>query len=364
MLAVAGVFIYGLKDGTEALAAQLAVDHVKCFEFRRPRPSFPTPSSLGREWAEPRGWTVKVPESEPVEQLELLGIRRCISTEGAIAHLMYKWRGQPLSVYMLKQRSTRASSRHRDGRASRSGRDHLVAEGPDLRGRRARAARRKSSTSLLYVQRVGGIAPSARRQRTFTMKSRHDDSLIDRRGRRNRRWRAHGAALLGPTQHVTVDPETAGRRRTRSGACEADKQANLDFTVKDMNGAKVRLADYKGKVILVNFWATWCAPCKVEIPGFLELYSSTRTRASSSSASRATTIRETLREFAAEWKINYPMIVGRDEEKLMDAYGPLYGYPTSVLVGRERRRLRSAMSGPRRRRSWSGRSRRSCSMIP
>ena len=49
-------------------------------------------------------------------------------------------------------------------------------------------------------------------------------------------------------------------------ACKADKQANLDFTVKDMNGASVRLADYKGKVILVNFWATWCPPCKVELP--------------------------------------------------------------------------------------------------
>ena len=78
------------------------------------------------------------------------------------------------------------------------------------------------------------------------------------------------SALLGPTTHVRVqgsdgDPE-------RSTACQADKQANLDFTVKDMHGAKVRLADYKGKVILINFWATWCAPCQVEIPGFIELY--------------------------------------------------------------------------------------------
>ena len=101
VLAVAGVFVYGLKGGTEALAAQLAVDHVKCFEFAAPPTIIPDAKSLGREWAESRGWTVKVPESEANEQLELLGIRRCISTEGLTAHLMYKWRGQPLSVYIL-----------------------------------------------------------------------------------------------------------------------------------------------------------------------------------------------------------------------------------------------------------------------
>jgi anti-sigma factor RsiW len=101
VLAVAGVFVYGLKGGTEALAAQLAVDHVKCFEFAAPPTIIPDAKTLGREWAESRGWTVKVPESEANEQLELLGIRRCISTEGLTAHLMYKWRGQPLSVYIL-----------------------------------------------------------------------------------------------------------------------------------------------------------------------------------------------------------------------------------------------------------------------
>ncbi len=61
----------------------------------------PDAKALGRKWAEDRGWAVKVPESEPLEQLELLELRRCISTEGTTAHVMYKWRGQPLSVYVL-----------------------------------------------------------------------------------------------------------------------------------------------------------------------------------------------------------------------------------------------------------------------
>ena len=144
------------------------------------------------------------------------------------------------------------------------------------------------------------------------------------------------AALFGPTQHVKIEvaKEADGGPGKASGACEAEKQANLDFTVKDMNGAKVRLADYKGKVILVNFWATWCPPCKVELPGFLDLYAEYKDKGFVILGISGDDDPETLRKFAAEWKITYPMIVGRDEEKLMDAYGPLYGYPTSVLVGR------------------------------
>ena len=102
LLAIAGVFLYGLQGGGEALAAQLAMDHVKCFEFS-PQPSvLPDARALGREWSAQRGWTVKIPASAPLEDLELLGVRRCISTEGFTAHVMYRWHGQPLSVYVLK----------------------------------------------------------------------------------------------------------------------------------------------------------------------------------------------------------------------------------------------------------------------
>jgi hypothetical protein len=109
-LAVVGVFLYGLKDSVEALGAQLAADHVKCFEFASPPTVMPDAKVLGRQWAEARGWAVRVPESEPVEQLELLGIRRCISSEGLTAHLMYKWRGQPLSVYVMNSAQPRVGS--------------------------------------------------------------------------------------------------------------------------------------------------------------------------------------------------------------------------------------------------------------
>ena len=106
-LAVAGVFLWGLGGSVEALGTQLAADHVKCFEFASPATIIPDARSLGREWAQARGWAVKVPESAAAEQLELLGIRRCISSEGRTAHIMYKWRGQPLSVYVLNSQHPR-----------------------------------------------------------------------------------------------------------------------------------------------------------------------------------------------------------------------------------------------------------------
>jgi peroxiredoxin len=141
------------------------------------------------------------------------------------------------------------------------------------------------------------------------------------------------SSMMGRSKPVALDASHGTDRGTP--VCKAETQANLDFTVKDMNGANVRLADYKGKVILVNFWATWCPPCKAEIPGFIALQDQYKDQGLVILGISGDDDPETLRAFASEWKINYPMIVGRDEHELLDAYGPIYGYPISVIVGRD-----------------------------
>ncbi len=141
------------------------------------------------------------------------------------------------------------------------------------------------------------------------------------------------AGMMGRPKPVVIDGVSSDGKKTP--ACSAESQANLDFNVKDMNGANVRLADYKGKVILLNFWATWCPPCKTELPGFVELYDQYKDKGLVILGISGDDDAETLRTFAKEWNLNYPMIVGRDETALLDAYGPIFGYPITVLVGRD-----------------------------
>ena len=108
VLAVGWVFLFGLNDRVEALAAQLALDHVKCFQFPPAPRAGRDAATISREWSAAQGWTISVPSSLPAEQLELVGVRRCLSTQGRVAHIMYKWHGAPLSVYVLNRTLTGA----------------------------------------------------------------------------------------------------------------------------------------------------------------------------------------------------------------------------------------------------------------
>jgi anti-sigma factor RsiW len=112
LLAVAAVFFMGLNGGVEALATQLALDHIKCFQFA-PEHTEVDSKLAGDAWHRSYAWLINVPRSEPVEQLELLGVRRCLSTQGASAHIMYRWRGHPLSMYVLNSQPKAAVSPER-----------------------------------------------------------------------------------------------------------------------------------------------------------------------------------------------------------------------------------------------------------
>ena len=114
----------------------------------------------------------------------------------------------------------------------------------------------------------------------------------------------------------------------------AGKPAPLHFTLKDMNGADVKLASFKGKVILLNFWATWCGPCKAEIPSLVELQHQYGADLVVLGFSVDDTV-EKMKPYAAQYKINYPLLVGNGREDVQDAFGPLFGIPVSVIIGRD-----------------------------
>ena len=112
------------------------------------------------------------------------------------------------------------------------------------------------------------------------------------------------------------------------------KPAKLDFKLKDMNGVDVRLDSFKGKVILINFWATWCGPCKAEIPSLVELqekYGDDLVVLGFSVDDPA----EKMKPYAEEYKVNYPLLVGNGREDVQNAFGPLLGIPVTVFIGRD-----------------------------
>ena len=117
-------------------------------------------------------------------------------------------------------------------------------------------------------------------------------------------------------------------------AMAAGKVAPLNFTLKDMNGVDVRLASFKGKVILLNFWATWCGPCVIEIPYLIELQRQYADDLVVLGVSVDDPV-EKLKPYATKMKINYPLLVGKGRQDFQDAYGPFWGIPVTVFVSRD-----------------------------
>lgn len=119
-------------------------------------------------------------------------------------------------------------------------------------------------------------------------------------------------------------------------ACDPKaKVADLSFTIKDLNGKDVSLSAYKGKVILLDFWATWCGPCKIEIPGFIELYNKYRSKGLEVLGFAVDEPASTLKPYVTQMKMNYPVLVGEGREDVLEAFGEIIGLPTAFIIGRD-----------------------------
>jgi peroxiredoxin len=165
-----------------------------------------------------------------------------------------------------------------------------------------------------------------------------------------KRWIAAAAAavgvalfavplLRGPADRRAANSEHADASIERASgpscAAKATARANLDFTLKDINGANVQLTDYKGKVVLLNFWATWCGPCKLEIPEFVEAYQRYRDKGFVilGVLSEDDPTPTELRTFMTQFKMNYPVL--REHQDFAAANGELWALPTSLLIDRQ-----------------------------
>ncbi len=118
------------------------------------------------------------------------------------------------------------------------------------------------------------------------------------------------------------------------GPCPITGPPNLGLTMKDLSGKDVSLSAYKGKVLLINFWATWCVPCKTEIPGFIDLYNRYRGRGLEVVGVDVDEPAATAKPYVAAIKMNYPVLLANEREDVLDAFGHLEGVPTTIIINR------------------------------
>ena len=110
------------------------------------------------------------------------------------------------------------------------------------------------------------------------------------------------------------------------------ERANFDFTLKDANGADVRLADFRGTPLLVNFWATWCGPCKAEVPWFNEFAAKYKAKGFRVVGISVDDPAPDVQKFAAEFKVTYPLLLGLEQDALLKAYDAGEFIPVSWLI--------------------------------
>jgi thiol-disulfide isomerase/thioredoxin len=156
------------------------------------------------------------------------------------------------------------------------------------------------------------------------------------------KWLWAGAAVLASCAGLMAFPSSRAIAQKCVNACEGLFTNNVsrqpgdltfapDFALKDVNGVEVRLSDYKGKVVLLNFWATWCKPCRTEMPWFAEFEQTYKDRGFAVIGVTMDCAWPEVAKVVAELKtIHYPLPEGNEE--LAKRYG-VTALPTSLLIG-------------------------------
>jgi thiol-disulfide isomerase/thioredoxin len=124
-----------------------------------------------------------------------------------------------------------------------------------------------------------------------------------------------------------------------------------DLVGEDLDGKPMKLSDYRGKVVLVDFWATWCGPCRAEVPNLLEMYEGYHGKGFEVLGVSLDQTPEDANSYVEEMKIPWPSIFPKAEKDrgwnhpLADYYG-ITGIPTAILVGKDGKVVHMEARGP------------------
>jgi cytochrome c-type biogenesis protein len=157
--------------------------------------------------------------------------------------------------------------------------------------------------------------------------------------------------LIGATYYADSATRKSAKNSMSGSVQDPAKSIGIpapEFTLKDLSGKDVSLADYKGKVVLVNFWATWCTPCLGEIPDLIQMQTKYGPKGF---VILGMAMDEEGKSVVAPWvekqrfdvsgqqlPMNYPILLSNDETA--NKFGGLLGYPTSVLITRDGKQLK------------------------
>ena len=126
---------------------------------------------------------------------------------------------------------------------------------------------------------------------------------------------------------------STGSARAASVKPDKDRRDAPDFALKDADGKTVHLSDYKGKVVLLDFWATWCGPCRIEIPWFMEMERQNKDKGFEVlGVAMDDEGMEAVKPFVEKTKMNYTILLGNEDTA--QAWGGIFGLPTSFLIDR------------------------------
>jgi peroxiredoxin len=141
------------------------------------------------------------------------------------------------------------------------------------------------------------------------------------------------AALLGACFFTGCSSEPRSVKAANKVKPDGERHPAPEFALKDANGKTVRLEDYKGKVVLLDFFATWCGPCKIEIPWFMEMERKNKDRGFAVlGVSMDDEGWDIVKPFLADLGVNYRVVIGNDSTAQL--YGGVDALPTTFLIDR------------------------------